>query len=179
MTTMTKLVCRDIKKKFKDKVDCTFDETDVSVKVKDSINYQDLAQFSIQELSIYSQDPITHLPPELELLKIYNDYNKALPSELPLKLEVLQIGNAFNQPLPKLPESLLLLKIGNAFNQPIELPSKLEILSLGTGFKHTIIRLPRTLKKLTIKGDYPYFLPLHKVKLNFVDVYGMQNKIKY
>ncbi len=173
---MTRLICKDIKKKFKDKVECTFDETDVSVKVKDSINYQELAQFSIQELSIYSKDPITHLPPELEMLKIYNDYNAPLPSELPLNLEILQIGNAFNQPLPKLPESLLLLKIGNGFNQPIELPSKLEILSLGTGFKHTIIKLPKTLKKLTIKGDYPYFLPLHKVNLNFVDVYGMQSK---
>lgn len=169
-------ICQDIERKFKEPVKCTSKDNILRVRVNGSVDYKKLAEYPIKEMSIYTNEYITNLPDTLKLLKIYDSYNLPFQTELPKNLNVLYLGNSFNYPLPYLPESLLILKIGDMFNQEIELPDNLEVLSLGSSFKKPIVKLPKKLKKLTIKGNYPHFLPVHKIKLDFIDVYGTQNK---
>ncbi len=176
-------ICKSIKEKFGENVKCISKEDIVKVRVMKPIDYQLLANFPVEELSIYTDNPITHLPATLELLKIENEkYNYVLPDHLPENLEVLIIGDGFNKPLPIIPKNLKMLQLGNSFNQTLKLSDakNLSILTLGNSFNQPIKYLPDRIKKLVIKNpNYIHKLPLNEMELELIEtinVYGLKSK---
>lgn len=184
--TTNNSMCKKIESVFNSegqtRIKCVLKDEKIRIRVLKTIDFEKLSKFPILELSIYTETPITKLPQELELLKIYDTYDSLIPSNLPEGLEVLQIGNKFNQPLPKLPNKLQLLKIGDAFNQNIVFDSRseLKILTLGKSFNKKINFLPTHLKKLVISNpDYSYKLPIEEFDIllfDKVNVYGITDK---
>lgn len=182
MSNYASVICKKIIEQFDNKVKCISKENIVKVRVLEPVDYKQLAEFPIKELSIYTSNPITHLSKDLEVLKINNNYNFPLPTELPTNLEILIIGDGFNQPLPILNENLKILQLGDSFDQRLKLSKaiNLTILKLGKNYNKKIIYLPDKIKKVIIKNpNYEHKLPLSKFNVQLLDtieVYGLTNK---
>lgn len=105
--------------------------------------------------------PVDHLPPSLQILKLKDDFNQRI-DHLPDGLLVLRFDGfascAFNQPIDHLPSSLDTLKLGSNFDQPIDhLPEGLSILLIMSHkFDYPVDHLPPGLMKLHLfdYGDF-------------------------